>query len=161
MTQDDDDNWTPEKIIEDYYQRVTQNVLSTIWLWTRIHDDSIDEAMSEALVRRICDAITPEAVEEFRRQRDAEEAAQVEERLRKDVAVVRKPDDIGATWHRPLTERSVVCGKPIPENAATGNIGDPDVHRTFLCRACLNAGDNLSYLRRRRQEKEARKERGY
>lgn len=162
MDNDDDDIWTPEQEVEDIFQRVTQQTLSGIWLWTRNRDgeEAPSPEMMEALIQRICDAITPEAVEDFRLMRQAEDQRRIEQQTVKETAVVRKPNDIGATWHRPLTEHTVVCGKPIPENAATGDIGDPDVHRTFLCRACLRAGDNLHSLRVRRQMKESRLRRG-
>ena len=159
MTQDDDDDlMTPEEIAQyeqETFERVVENIYSTIWIYTRNDDD--DGLDVDSMRKRIIEAITVAGAEKFFEQREADAAAVEAERTRKDTAVVRKPNDIGATWHRVLTEQSTVCGKPIPENAATGNIGDADVYRTFLCGACMKAGDNLFHARRQRREKETRK----
>jgi hypothetical protein len=157
---EDDDTLTDDEIAqyeEDTFKRVVEQIYSTIWIYTRRDDDLFDP---EAMRKRIIEAVNQEGIEEFMRQREDDQRALEEERSRKDTAVVRKPNDIGATWHRPLTDQSVVCGKPIPTDAVHGNIGDPDVYRTFLCRACLRAGDNLSHMRMNRKSKENRLRRG-
>lgn len=153
MTQDDDDDeMTPEQVAADLIERVTTQMFSTVWLWTR--DAVPGDVPVDEIVGRISEVFTVERYWAWRAAYDAERAAKDEERTRHDKDVVRKRGDLGATWHRKLTERSTACGKPIPDDPETGRIGDEHVIRSFLCGSCLRLPKNLYSMRVKRQRYE-------
>lgn len=153
------DGMTPAEWAASIEEETFKEALYFIYrtIESEVRDLDADGVDIERLQRRIIDAITYDGlVEHHHTLAEAKAAAEADKR-REDKDVVRKRGDVGATWHRPLTAKTTACGKPIPDDPETGQVGDEHVIRSFLCGSCLRMPKNLVAMRKKREHYEKRR----